>query len=86
MIVDMARADPKKCVITGDGLSQSYVGERTSFDIRAYDDTGERRWCGRDVFQVVLEGPWPESELMVDDDGITRVDIDKQKKEMNQLK
>ncbi len=86
MIVDMARADPKKCVITGDGLSQSYVGERTSFDIRAYDDTGERRWCGRDVFQVVLEGPWPESELMVDDDGITRVDIDKQKKRDEPIK
>ena len=52
MIVDMARADPEKCVITGDGLSQSYVGEKTSFQIRAYDETGERRWCGRDSFQV----------------------------------
>ena len=76
LIVDMARAEAKNCVVLGDGLQRSYVGEKSVFSIRAYDDTGERRWCGRDIFQVVLEGPWEEKYLYVDDEGITRVRID----------
>ena len=31
LIVDMARAEAKNCVVLGDGLQRSYVGENQSF-------------------------------------------------------
>ena len=72
-VVDMARADPEKCIISGPGLHDSFVGETCQFFISTFDETGESRWCGRDSFQVLLEGPWPEHVLIEDEKGVTRV-------------
>ena len=82
LVVDLARADAEKCEVRGSGLSNSFVGETSRFDIRTFDETGEPRWSGRDNFQVLVEGPWPNHLLYEDEEtGETRVSTDKSTKD-----
>mmetsp|Transcript_25806 Transcript_25806/g.48982 ORF Transcript_25806/g.48982 Transcript_25806/m.48982 type:complete len:758 (+) Transcript_25806:138-2411(+) len=50
-------ADPEFCKVLGPGIARGVAGEDSVFGIQARDEIKNRRLCGGDEFNVMLEGP-----------------------------
>lgn len=57
LVVKAGIAAPEHCLPSGEGLSESYAGERARLHVKAIDTNGLPKQSGGDAFEVMLHGP-----------------------------
>jgi hypothetical protein len=62
LLVDVAKTDVSRCHFEGRGLSECVVGIQAQFTIKTFDEGGNPRWAGRDIFHVVVSRIAPSGE------------------------